>query len=455
MMDADLYGEGRKATGIPQMHLYKPLQHSAVDNIAWEELFEYDGILFHVSLQKNKCSESCIENSRLQAVADAIVQPTVDQFEEETDKCMALFWPFVLGALDRKKSLPKKLLKVQFQTVSGVSIYVQHSSDTFEVNSDTYSIESIYPTLPSFPSPSIRRLDALDVEGFKVCIPGSASLYCLKTVGRHCNPETFKREINSLSLVEGHENIVQLTALSECEHGVNCIVISYVDGTSLFNIKAADFNQKQLWKKQISSAIHHIHSSGTTWGDAKPSKFNAQPHIDSLSEGLFPHKSFRSEKFTFMLRHKHFDLKPGEVLFVERAGSITNTSGYDVWVRNENSLEKDFWPCMWLYDAEWKPFGYTNRKNGFNGQPDVEPGDYNIGMRWLNDGGTETTDEQTRVQKVRSTFLSSDSLTTFVNWVETTHCRTVCKTSRCWKTAKGNHTHRHTNYGHENNVETA
>lgn len=156
------------------------------------------------------------------------------------------------------------------------------------------------------------------------------------------------------------------------------------------------------------------------------SLFNSQPHVDSIAEGLIGTEEHESDKFTFMLRHKHFDLSPGEVLFVDKV-----ERGYNVTVRNHDALENCS-PCMWLYSSGWQPFGYTRAELGYETAPVLAPGSYNLGVRWLNNGGTESTDEDIRLQWVRPEASDEGtSITTFVNWDESSECESKCVIVKC------------------------
>ncbi|KAI0562322.1 hypothetical protein FGB62_62g012 [Gracilaria domingensis] len=120
---------------------------------------------------------------------------------------------------------------------------------------------------------------------------------------------------------------------------------------------------------------------------------------------------YRSQKYTFMLKHKHFDFNYGEVLFVETVGK----EGYDVCVKRRADVEEHFLPCMWIFSQQWLPFAYTAKEWGCKEYPNRLPGDYNIGLRWLNDEGLEETNEYERIQWVRRGQLDGEGIVTFRN----------------------------------------
>ena len=168
------------------------------------------------------------------------------------------------------------------------------------------------------------------------------------------------------------------------------------------------------------------------------SLFNSQAHIDEIDTGLTCNEKYRSHKYTFMLKHKHFDLSPGEVLFVEK---IKN--GYNVTVKSYNSLERDVKPVMWLYASAWRPFAYTKGEDGCCEVPDMPAGNHNLGARWLNNGGTEFTDEFHRTQYVRPELGSGEAIITLVNCECNSGCATKCEKTMCTAT-NGGHRWAHT-----------
>lgn len=164
--------------------------------------------------------------------------------------------------------------------------------------------------------------------------------------------------------------------------------------------------------------------------------FNSQPHINNLDEGIVGTKEHISDEFTFMLPHKHFDLLPGEVLYVEKV-----ENGYNVIVKHRNKLDNNSSPCMWLYDSGWIPFGYTRADLGHNKEPTLAKGNYNLGVRWLNNGGTESTDEERRLQWVRLEAVEGYSIVTLVNWNESSDCESDCMPTGCVVPKKGSRLH--------------
>ena len=159
--------------------------------------------------------------------------------------------------------------------------------------------------------------------------------------------------------------------------------------------------------------------------------FNQQPHIDACKVGMTSGPIYSSERYTFMLKHKHFDLNPGEVLWVDH-----HKHDYTVKAVPGEDAKKVGAPCMWLFTEKWMPFAYTQEALGSEETPDVPPGEYNIGLRWLNSGGTETTSVKDRTQIVRKKNLGGfRSILTMTNHQED---ETSC-TSECVALNKGYH----------------
>ena len=126
---------------------------------------------------------------------------------------------------------------------------------------------------------------------------------------------------------------------------------------------------------------HNI-SMGVDILPVKAAVYNKQPHILKVKKGMQRDPKYTSDRYTFMLPHKHFDLREGEILWVDKLADA-----YAVCVRRHNQIDREALPCMWLFDDGWKPIAYTQEEFGSRDIPDIPPGDYSIGMRWLNSAG--------------------------------------------------------------------
>lgn len=116
-----------------------------------------------------------------------------------------------------------------------------------------------------------------------------------------------------------------------------------------------------------------------------------------------------------MLQHNHFDLVPGEALWIDKGLDVEDR--YPVTVVLQAELDDNSVPCMWMHDREqWIPFAFTDEKFSVRELPPLPGGPYNLGVRWLNCGGIEHTDENRRTQWARPgecedglvTMMSSD-----------------------------------------------
>ena len=65
-------------------------------------------------------------------------------------------------------------------------------------------------------------------------------------------------------------------------------------------------------------------------------------------------------------------------------------------------VSDDSAPWMWMFDGVRIPFAYTTQKLGSKEPPTVPGRDFNLGLRWLNFGGVEETDEKRRMQWVKT-----------------------------------------------------
>lgn len=150
----------------------------------------------------------------------------------------------------------------------------------------------------------------------------------------------------------------------------------------------------------------------------KAAVYNKQPHILKVKKGMQRDPKYTSDRYTFMLPHKHFDLREGEILWVDKLADA-----YAVCVRRHNQIDREALPCMWLFDDGWKPIAYTQEEFGSRDIPDIPPGDYSIGMRWLNSAGLELTNEAERTQTIANLpkELPAHAITTMMNWEANDH----------------------------------
>ena len=99
--------------------------------------------------------------------------------------------------------------------------------------------------------------------------------------------------------------------------------------------------------------------------------FNAQPHVNDLTSGIEATPQHCSKQYTFMLKHKHFDLSPGEVLWIREV-----PNGYDTTVTERKkfgtlygSMHVDFRKYMdsfWVHTERSWILGYSwAAKGGF------------------------------------------------------------------------------------------
>lgn len=78
-------------------------------------------------------------------------------------------------------------------------------------------------------------------------------------------------EVEKLRRIPSHSNIVWLVGMADAGNGlVDGMILPFIEGVLLSEIKLATNAQKQKWKNQISDAIQFLHAFDVIWGDAKP-----------------------------------------------------------------------------------------------------------------------------------------------------------------------------------------
>lgn len=114
-----------------------------------------------------------------------------------------------------------------------------------------------------------------------------------KPLSRNTIPDPFIREVAILAAVPPHDNVVKLLGVVKSDDGgtddICGMVMTLVLGVLLSDVTEATDNQKALWKRQIRSAVDHLHActlplvlqgkgvgprskeTRMAWGDAKPS----------------------------------------------------------------------------------------------------------------------------------------------------------------------------------------
>lgn len=126
------------------------------------------------------------------------------------------------------------------------------------------------------------------------------------------------------------------------------------------------------------------------------SLYNAQPHITEVKTGINRTPKMKSDLFTFLLPHKHYTLEQEEIIWFEKQGPHYKTE-----VITFDSVRNRAFPCMWLWgNGDWVACGFTKKEYGLGTAPEcpyVEG--CNIGMKWLNNGGTEHTSTSLREQE--------------------------------------------------------
>lgn len=148
--------------------------------------------------------------------------------------------------------------------------------------------------------------------------------------------------------------------------------------------------------------------------------FNLQPHIDDIKTGIEADSSHASEKCTFMLKRKHFELSKSEILWVDK-----KPDGYKSKALTISSLPPEAAPCMWLYCDGWKPCAFTGKGLGSWETPTDKRCNFNLGMKWLNCGGSEKTDEEKREQSAQTSDcgkMPPHSVVTMVSWESDKNC---------------------------------
>lgn len=185
--------------------------------------------------------------------------------------CLEIFWPFILICKPNLEIDGSKKLKLQLKTMSGHLGCMSHSRDTFDCDETSYFVEDNFKDVVKVKSDDVEKLEEVASHIYKVCLERIDEMYALKSVLRRKLADSFRNEIETLMSVRRHENIVHLVGLTvEPDGKISGILLPFIEGKQLDQIDRASKAEKAHWIDTVKSAVHHVHSCGRVWGDAKP-----------------------------------------------------------------------------------------------------------------------------------------------------------------------------------------
>jgi tRNA A-37 threonylcarbamoyl transferase component Bud32 len=237
----------------------------------FEHLLQYGPLRYHLLLRFNTINTSCLENTVLEKLYDAVSRNDGDAIDNASEECLVLFWEFIeIDYKLRSNSMARgtDIIKLQVLTTEGTLRPTTHNLH-IEFPS-TKAVDNTFPGLPTYASSEIEVLDNIQMHIYKVKV--GDSIYCLKTVHRSGNEADFVREVSILQKCS-HPHIIRLVGLVKAvdpPDKVEGMLINYVEHAgSLRDIKSIDVNETEKWAGQIRDAINYLHENGLVWGDAK------------------------------------------------------------------------------------------------------------------------------------------------------------------------------------------
>ena len=236
----------------------------------FHEIIDYGGFQYHLLLKFNRAEPDCLENNSLKKLQKAMdVSDDESAVEAEAGNCLEIFWPFVEADYDdRLRSIPSQHptdpIKLQVLTAGGALRTVYHHIDF----PDTKPIEHTFPNVATFHSSDIKRLDEIERNIFKIQLGNS--IYCLKTIYRSGDDQSFIREVTCLGKCS-HPNIIRLVGISvDDKDRADGMIIDYVEkARSLRSVDSISSEEYERWRKQMHDAVTYLHKNGIIWGDAK------------------------------------------------------------------------------------------------------------------------------------------------------------------------------------------
>lgn len=271
-------GEGLSANlaRFLEPQFLKPQQFSisTIEN-RFQFIFDYYNLRYHLLLERNNAIKECRENECLQELYVSGISTEYTITRKIIPKFLDLFLPFVAKDCEERdivktavpsikdRYLPRPVISIQLKTFQdGLLHQAEHAVPSpFPLSQpvETPSLDA-----PLFEKDSIELLEEIHPDTFKANVKGI--IRCVKVSRR----EELLREIAAFERIPSHPNILSpLIGLVKADEGhVDQLVIPFVNGVNLFQVKACSLDLKEAWKKQITEALHLLHSRGIAWGDA-------------------------------------------------------------------------------------------------------------------------------------------------------------------------------------------
>jgi len=158
--------------------------------------------------------------------------------------------------------------KYQLVTTSGGQVIAVHPDARCRHVTDPVVDE--YPALRKFLPDELTPVAVLGRHILKV-VDSTGTPMVLKQIYHYQGLTGFRQEIAMLRDLAHHPSVVTMCGLMQPRGGfVDGILLSFQPGCTLHHVRSASKADAQRWKRQVTSALAHLHANNRVWGDAKP-----------------------------------------------------------------------------------------------------------------------------------------------------------------------------------------
>ena len=247
---------------------------------SFQRLMEWVGVRYALLLEWNLHVSECKENLLLAKFYKILsTDGDIKKIRRVQDACMQLFWPFLQADfLDRLQcSTNKCKVKDELRYEEGpvcVKVCTSPQGDLIKLehnerlNNFGRGVENPFPELKVWKQSQIQHLSR--IHDFVARVRIEKKEYCCKRL-RWGNEDSFVQELRALHVAAGHPNIMKLSGVVEGEDGLIVgILTPFLMGSTLEHVQAATPVEKVRWKKQLKSALEHLHCKSLLWEDGKP-----------------------------------------------------------------------------------------------------------------------------------------------------------------------------------------
>jgi len=252
-------------------------------------------ITYCASFRVNSVNATCAENVALNKLRNSWDESTNTTDYEMVFAAKNDCWDLVVQTRKHWLSIalahpPQGTVPVYFQVLTkDASLKIERIDMPCIPDPSRAPVDNTLPHLPVFSTGQVVRQENLERSAvFKVSVSTASGINNVELAVAPSGPDgarvcveksidymtsTMMQELSTLARMKGaHPNVVRLVGLisPEGEPDKVCgMLLSYLPGVSLSNVRSVTREQKDKWVAQLESAINWLHGQSIVWGDAK------------------------------------------------------------------------------------------------------------------------------------------------------------------------------------------